>query len=147
MSEILVHLGEFDATFNVLGASSSEPDHDQDLLGDGNARTFWASAEPGVGQSFEVEAPKFGVSSIGIIQGPKSHARAKDVTVSIGDLKLSHTLEDKTAIQWLELPAMIGYSGSGWGPVKVTIDSTYEGPTDHVAIADVKLNATNLEEF
>jgi ribosomal protein S19 len=147
VSEMLVHLGEFDATFNVVGASSSEADHGQDLLGDGNARTFWASGEPGVGQSFVIEAPRFGVSSIGIAQGPKSYARPKDVTVSLGDMALSHVLEDKAGIQWVELPALIGYSGSGWGQVKVVIDSVYEGPTDHVAITDIKLNATNLEEF
>jgi hypothetical protein len=62
-------------------------------------------------------------------------------------MALSHVLEDKAGIQWVELPALIGYSGSGWGQVKVVIDSVYEGPTDHVAITDIKLNATNLEEF
>ena len=148
MSQVLVYMAEFDTTLVKVNAASSEAEgHGSTLLSDGNTRTFWSSSSDGEGATFEVEAPRYGVSSVGLVAGPKSHARPKNIEVKISDMTRKYTMSDSASEQWFEVPSLIGYTGSAWGPVTVTVVDTYPGASSQVAVAEVKLRATNLEDF
>lgn len=144
LSELLVRLAEYDAPAILREQpSSSAEGHDGDLLLDDDPRTFWLSGEMAPGATFTVEADGFGVSSVGITQGPRSHARPKTIAIEANNQTRTYTLEDKAGMQWFEVPAITGYTGSGWGVVKITVVDTHEGPKPNVGIAEVKLKATN----
>ena len=146
MSEFLVHLKEMDAhTAMVSEPESAAAGHGSENMLDKNGRTFWASDGKGEGQEFAIEASGFGVSSIGIQPGPKSHARPKTLKLTVNDMEQTVTLADKQAVQWFPLPAVIGYTGSSWGDVKVQVVDTYPGSDPAVGIAEVQLKATNYE--
>jgi len=149
VSEMRVHLKEFNAdTTNIHGIPSSESDDHMamDMIDD-NARTYWTS----VGEtqpSFSVEAPGYGLASIGIQAGPKSHARPKVVEITANGVPQKHNVEDKTEMQWFLLPVMVGYTGSAWAEIKVQILESYPGEVGKgVAISEVKLNAATIEDF
>ena len=148
ISQLLVHMVEFDVTVVKVNTASSEAEgHASMNLNDGDSKTFWASKTQGDGQSFEVEAPSYGVSSVALISGPKSHARPKNIEVKIGEMTRNYTMTDSATEQWFEVPALIGYTGSAWGPVTVTVVDTYPGASAQVGVAEVKIRATNLEDF
>lgn len=148
VSEFLVHMKEFDTTglrFTEEPATSAA-DHAPAAMLDGNARTFWASADAKPA-GFTIEAPRYGISSIGILPGARPYARPKTIEVQVGTNSRRFEVADRAEAQWFELPALVGYSGSLWGPITVQVIDTWEGTTPGVAIAEVKLKATNLEEF
>lgn len=143
VSEVLVHLGEMDAPVQLLsppGTASSG--HAPGLLVDQDERTFWASDGPGEGQVFEVAADGYGVSRIGLKPGPATHARPKTIEVVANDVTRRYELEDDTDLQWFQVPPIVGYTGSGWGNVKVKVLETYPGTQAGVAVSEVKLKAT-----
>ena len=150
MSDVLVGMAEMDAkniSFREEPTGAAEG-HDSAMMMDGNAKTFWASEASGDGQRFRVQAEGFGVSSIGLTAGPDTHARAKTVEVVAADIVKQVTLENNDQVQWVELPAPIGYTGSAWGAVEVTVVDTYAGKSSpSLGIAEVVLKATNYEGF
>jgi hypothetical protein len=150
VSEFRVHLKEFKAeTLELRGIPTSEADnHTADLMIDSNPRTFWASTgeeNPG----FSVAGPGYGLASIGLLPGPKSHARPKTVEITANDMPQRHTLEDKAEVQWILLPAIVGYTGSAWAGVDVKVIDTYPAASGSksVAISEVHLNAATVEDF
>jgi hypothetical protein len=145
ISEFLVHLAEIDGATSFPSDVASGEGHDAMEMIDDSPKTFWTSPGAGAGASFMVEASGFGVSSLGIHPGPKSHARPKTVKITVNDMDRLFTLEDKNEMQWFMLPPIIGYTGSAWGEVNVEIVDTYEGAEAAVGIAEVKLKATNYE--
>jgi hypothetical protein len=149
VSEVLVHLGEFDAKLKKLESSSTEtPDHAGAGLVDDNVKTFWTPTAEDKAPGFTVSAGKYSVSSIGLLAGPKTHARPKRIELAQGDTRRALDVADVTTVQWFELPALFGYTGSNFGPITVRVVETYPGSTtQQVAIADVKLRATALEPF
>lgn len=150
VSDVLVGLAEMPAkniSFREEPGGAADG-HSSDMMLDGNAKTFWASAAGGDGERFRVQAEGFGVSSLGITPGPSSHARPKTVEVIAADVVKTVTLQDSDDEQWIELPAPIGYTGSAWGAVEVTVVDTYPGKSSAaVGIAEVQLKATNYEGF
>lgn len=148
LSEFLILLKEMDAKAKVSSELGAADGHDTTSMLDDNPKTFWVSPSKGDGTNFHVEAPGFGVSSIGFEEGPKTHARPKTVEIVANDVTRRYTLEDKAGTQWFLLPAVTGYTGSTWGDVSVTLIDSYPGSTtDAAAIAEVKLKATNYEGF
>lgn len=146
VSEVLVVLQEMDAPTTIAGTPPSEEDDHLHLdMLDGDAKTFWASADPGAGQTFKLNADGYGISSLGIHPGPKDYARPKTLEVVVNDQPHTFTLEDKEEMQWIQLPPMTGYTGSVWGWVNVTVKDTYEGKKPGVAIREATLKATNYE--
>jgi len=149
VSEVRVHLKEFPAVSLGFGATvpSSETDgHSGDMMMDDNARTFWAASADTA--TFSVKAPGYGLSSLGIQSGPKTHGRPKTVKVMANQVEVVQVLEDKPGeMQWLLLPALVGYTGGAWGDVQVEIVDSYPGESGGVAISEVKLNAASIEEF
>lgn len=144
VSELLLVLGEVDAPV----ALTEEPEgtlagKSTAALTDKDARSFWATTADGAGTTFTVESDGFGVSSVGIQAGPKTHARPKTIKLIANKTTRTYTAADTDAMQWFAVPAVVGFTGSGWGPVQVEIVDTYPGTQPGVAIAEVALKATS----
>jgi len=145
VSEVLVYLTEFDVDSAAIEAVSGESEsHPGDHMKDGSTRTFWAAAQEGA--SFTVGAEGFGLSSIGIQVGPKTHARPKKVRLVANHKELEYDVADKSGLQWFQVPAITGYTGSAWGSVEVHVVEVYPGSSSQeVAVSEVKVKATNYE--
>ncbi len=144
ISEVMVVLEEFDANTLAEQPGGQVDGHPFDLVQDDNPRTFWAA--PLDQARFVVPANGFGLSSIGILPGPKTHARPKTVRVTVNERSLDTVLEDKQEMQYAPVPSITGYNGSGWGDVQVQVIDTWPGTKEEtVAIAEVQARATNYE--
>ena len=149
VSELMVYLTEFDTKlkapeFSDLSSTPAGPNL-AELALDEDAKTFFATAqEDGF---IQVEASGFGVSTLGIQLGPKSHARPKKVKVTANNRELVHDLEDNTEVQWVMVPSITGYTGGAFGEIKVEFLEVYPGDDPNVAIAEVYGRATNYEGF
>lgn len=151
VSEVLVHLKEFDVVNPTVSGdpSSQETGHEAKLLVDGNTRTFWAASDVENPAEVTFSLGNYGVSSIGIQSGPKPYARPKTITLDVDGNTKQIALKDSGEMQWFLMPALVGYTGSAWGTVKVTVTENY-GATEEgkgTSIDEVKFRATNLEAF
>jgi len=145
VGEVRILLKEQDApALFVGGEPESMEGHGAGNMIDGNARTAFISAE-GAKPSFTLEASGWGVSSLIVTPGPKPYARPKTLEVRCAGQTRTFTLEDKAEAQTFMLPSIIGYSGSAWGEVQISVKETYEGSKPGVAIAEVALKATNYD--
>ncbi|MBX2799377.1 MAG: hypothetical protein KTR31_17005 [Myxococcales bacterium] len=148
VSEVRVHLKEFPAATLSFGSvpDSEQSGHDGSMMMDGSSRTFWAAEGPTA--TFSLTASGYGLSSVGIQQGPKSYARPKTIKIVANQAEITHTLEDLPGkMQWALLPWLVGYTGGAWGTIEVQIVDTYEGTNPGAAIAEVKMTAGSIEEF
>jgi hypothetical protein len=150
ISEVRAHMQEFPAaTMAFVAPFDTEvaPHVGGDAIDD-DPKTFWAAQ--GSGGTFSLKASGFGLASLGIQSGPKTHARPKTIEMTANQTTITEVLEDKPgAMQWLLLPCLVGYTGGAWGTVEVRIVDSYPGdqPTNGVAISELKLNAGSIEEF
>jgi hypothetical protein len=149
ISELLVYLTEFETKLKAPEFSdlSSTPAGPQlaELAIDEDEKTFFATAVEG--GFLQLEGPGFGVSTLGIKQGPKSHARPKKIKVSANNRELIHELEDSAEVQWVLVPSITGYTGGAFGEIKIEFLEVYPGNDPNVAIAEVYGKATNFEGF
>lgn len=146
VSEFRVILKEMDAPAAVVGDEPASIDgHPFENALDDNARTFFVSESDK--PTFTVAAEGFGVSSIVITPGPKAHARPKTIEVTCADQTRTFTLKDEPKPQSFALPAIVGYTGSAWGSIKVEVKDTYPGTKPGVGIGAVKIKATNYDGF
>jgi hypothetical protein len=149
ISELLVYLAEFDTKMKAPEFSdlSSSPAGANlaELALDEDEKTFFATALEG--GFIQVEASGFGVSSLGIKPGPKTHARPKKVKVTANNRELIHELEDTQDVQWVMVPSITGYTGGAFGEIKVEFLEVYPGDDPNVAIAEIYGRATNFEGF
>lgn len=149
VSEVLVHLKEGDVPGTAIKwksePSNSASGKDVGMMTDGNAKTFWQGT--GGNAEFEIAGEGFGVSSFVLAQGPATSARPKTIEVTANEISKTVTLDDKPGVaQSVLLPAVVGYTGSIWGGVRVKVVDTYPGKTDqNVAITEVGLKQTNYE--
>lgn len=150
VSEVRVHMQEFPAesmTFVTPFDTQVAPTTEMDAI-DGNAKTFWQGQ--GSSATFSMKAPGFGLASLGIQSGPKTHARPKTIEITANQTTTTEVLEDKPGVlQWVLLPCLVGYTGGSWGTIEVKIVDSYAGdqPMNGVAISELKLNAGSIEEF
>jgi hypothetical protein len=147
VSEFMVGLKEFPATNTKIKTPPAQSDdgHGPELLLDGKGTTFWSTAGDAV---FGVEAPRFGLSSLVITNGPKTHARPKKIEVGIGEQVQSFDLADSADAQRFQLPTLVGYTGSVWGELRIAVKETYPGSSSQsTAIGELKLMATSLDDF
>jgi hypothetical protein len=148
VSDVQVRLKEFSADSLTL----SNPPMDVaagdpfDMV-DGNARTFWAPGAAVEKPGFGVSAPGYGLSSLGLQAGPAGYDRAKTVQLVVNELESVHTLEDSASLQWIQLPALVGYTGSAWGEIKVNVLETHTTGGKGVAFSEAKLRAATIEDF
>lgn len=150
VSEVRVHLKEFPAASMTISTpfDSEAGTNIGDNATDGNVKTFWASTESTA--TFGLKAPGYGLASLGIQSGPKTFARAKTLEITANQATITQVLPDKPGVmQWVLLPALVGYTGGAWGEVKVKIVDTYPGDvaTNGIAIAEIKVLAGSIEEF
>ncbi len=148
VSEVLVHLKEMDASTTFTSPPPSIEKHPADHMLDDSTRTYWASPPAGKDAEFTLEASGFGISSLGILPGPSAYARPKKIEVQVANTTRTYELQNKAAMQFFTLPAVVGYTGSAWGEVSVKVLESYPGSSsDSVGIADIKLKATNYDGF
>lgn len=149
VSEIRVHLKEFPAeTIAVSSLGGADDAQVPESLVDKNARSIVTFKEQK--GSMMVGANGYGMSTVGVEAGPKTHARPKTVVVKADGTETRHTIDEKaTGMQWLLIPAIIGYTGSAAGEIEVVIEDSWPGsvPTNPLALSEVRLNATVIEEF
>lgn len=146
VSEFRVHLKEIDAPVAIVGDEPASVDgHDFGNATDDSAKTFFVAE--GSTPSFTVEASGFGVSSLVLKPGPKAYARPKVVEVECADQTRTFTLEDNGKAQSFALPTIVGYTGSAWGHVQITVKETYAGQKPGVGFGEIKLKATNFDGF
>lgn len=145
ISEMLVYLKEMDNTPKVDTASGEDSGHGKDLMSDANPKTFWSG--PAEGATLTLSTAGFGLSRIGITAGSKDYARPKKVQITVGGRTGTGELPDAPGVQWVDVPAMNGYSGSAWGEIEVKILETYPGAkmAGSVAISELTAKATTYE--
>ena len=58
-------------------------------------------------------------------------------------------MKDSGEMQWFLVPALVGYTGSAWGTVKVIVNDSYDATSEGkgTSIDEVQFRATNLEAF
>lgn len=144
VSEVFVVMKEFDALLKVEDVSGADAGHGQEQLTDANPKTFWAA--PAMGAQIAVVSPGFGLSHIGLTQGPKDYARVKKLRVSVGGRVVEVDVPDAAGPQWIEVPAISGYTGSTWGTITLEVLETWPGAkSQSVAIGELSAKATNFE--
>ncbi len=145
VSELLLHLTEFDTVGAILDISGAADGHPQESMLDDNEKSYWAADADGAQMSFE--ASGYSVSSVGILAGPADYARPAKVKVSVGGRSATYEIAaDVKGTQWFTVPAAVGYTGSGWGPISLEILAVHAGKKHpQVAIAELDLKATAYE--
>jgi len=146
VSEVLLYLTEFDADPVVKGASAEEAGHDKGMMADKNAKTFWAA--PAADAAFSFEAAGFSLSQVGIQPTGKDWDRAKKVEITANGRTVTKELPDNpTAMSWIEIPSVVGYTGSAWGTIEVKVLETYPGAKNpgKIGITELKAKATAYE--
>jgi hypothetical protein len=147
VSEVVVHLSEFDAAAQIQEISSESSGHTRESMVDDNNRSFWAGDVADASITFE--APGFALSRVGITPGPRGYGRVKKVEIMANGRSTTQDVPDGTAVQWVEIPAIVGYTGSAWGSIEMKILEVHEGSTNptEVAISELDLKATAYEGF
>jgi hypothetical protein len=153
VSEVRVHLEEFPAEtvqLNNVPKSADEANHDGSMAVDGNDRTYFVAE--GKTAEIAIEAPGYGVATVGLTPGPATHARPKTVKVKSSVLaqeEVHEIPEDAKGQQWLLIPIVKGYTGGAWGEVVIEVTDTWPGskPDAPLAIAELRMNAATIEEF
>lgn len=150
VSEFRVYMKEFEASTITLKTppGSEEAGHPADNLVDGKDATFWAAASDTEPSFLILRAPGYGLATVGIRPGSAPYARPKTIAVAANDTSITYTMDDKAVMQWFLLPAIIGYTGSAFGDIRVEVVDTYPGGAGKgVAIGELKLNAATIDEL
>ncbi len=143
LSELRVYLKEFDVGPKITQSSDAVGTNTIDLATDENPKTFWVTETDGAG--FTLDTSGYGVSTIGIVPGPKTHHRVKTVEITANDRTLTTTLPDAQTIQWAEVPTITGYTGGAFGDIQIRILDTWPGTDARLAITEIKARATSFE--
>lgn len=144
VSEVLLYLKEFDANPTVTDSTGTSAGQAPESLVDKNPKTFWAANAAEA--SFTLESSGFGLSSVGITAGSKDYARPKKIQITASGRSKTYDVPDTAGMQWFQVPALTGYTGSAWGAVEVKILETWPGAkSGDVAISEAALKATTYE--
>jgi len=148
ISEVEVRLKEFDLPIvRFASDSGNNPSHLVEGMIDGNRKTYWSTAVEGA--TFTLSSSGYGVSSVGIQGGPRSHARAKKVKVSTNNRSAVYDVENNDKMQFLKVPSVTGYTGSAWGEIEIKVLEVYpgSGADAELAINEITVRATNYDGF
>ncbi|MDP2317688.1 MAG: discoidin domain-containing protein [Pseudomonadota bacterium] len=142
VSEVLVHMKEFDAKVKVTALNDGDAAPAADML-DENPKT--AAKLAGTAATMTLESSGFGISSIGFAP-MKDYARPKTVEITAGNQTVTTVLPDKaTDVQWATVPGFNGYTGGAFGAIEVKILDVYPGKLPEIGVAELKARATNFE--
>lgn len=149
LGEFLVHLAQFDVqSVNLVSASSEQSGHDAGNLLDASTRTMWISEPEDEAPAFTIDGGRYSISSVGLRAGPTTHARPKRIEISQGSASRTYEVANNASYQWFELPAMVGYTGSGYGEITVKVLERYPGSRNQgVALSGAAFKATQLSAF
>lgn len=144
VSEVRVQLEEFEA--GTLRVGTPPASGNAARLVDGSSRTAWVSDDTTA--KFTLQAPGYGLASLGLVQAAKTYARPKTIKVTANDNEATHTLADRPGVkQTVLLPYIMGYTGGSWGDIGVEVVDTYPGSQEKVAIGEVSLQAGSIEDL
>lgn len=148
ISELLIHMEEFDAAATIEGSSDEDPDHITMDMQDDSAKTYFATPSEGAFVEFGNDAG-LGLSSVHIVHGPKTHDRVKKVKMTANNRSVVVDVADAKGGQMVMIPSVMGYTGSAWGSVKMEVLEVYEGTSAKgtLAIAEFDVKATNNPGF
>ena len=143
VSDLVVHLGEFDAVPQLKEVSTEEEGSMLNMQDD-NARTSWIA--PADNASFTVRGGGVMLSSLDITSGPATHARPKTLKLTVKNRTELVELPNSAGPHHVILPSTVGYTGT-WDAVKVEVVEVHPGKThaDKVAIAELAGKATALD--
>lgn len=145
VSELLVHMKEFDAPGVKVSGADNTTSGTTDNLTDGDAKTLWSGA---AGTSFTIANNGFGLSSVGFQSAGKEYSRPKTIEITSSNQTVTVVLPDSvSAAQWAMVPGFNGYTGGGIGGATVKIIDTYPGTKADVGLAEMKFKATTMESF
>lgn len=143
VSDLVVHLGEFDAVAMVKEIST-EDEGPRESMFDENTRTSWVA--PADNASFTVRGGGVMLSSLMVTSGPATHARPKTLKLTVKNRSETVELPNSAGPHRVIIPATVGYTGT-WDAVKVEVVDVHPGKThaDKVAIAELQGKATALD--
>ena len=153
VGEVLAIYKEDEASVVVNEVGGEAPGGSKQALVDEDLGSAWI-APAGADAWFEVEAPDWAISGLGMLPGNnknpqawKANARVKDVEVLVNNQSVLHTFEDKPVVQFVAFPVKDGTNGGHFGPVKVTIRSVYPGAQNqNAAVSEVKIRAISFTQ-
>jgi len=145
MSEVLLHLTEFEAPTVIKEVSSEADGHARENLVDDNVKTWWQGDAEGA--SFMVDASGYSLSQVGLLPGPADYARPKKVEVEANGRTTVTDFPDTPDEKWVLIPAIVGYTGSAWGKIHIKVLETWPGKkyADQLALSELDLKATAYE--
>ncbi|MCB9760159.1 MAG: hypothetical protein H6739_10025 [Alphaproteobacteria bacterium] len=143
ISEIVIHMQEFDAVPNLSDPSDEADGHMLPDMQDGDKKTFWAAKAEGAG--FTVEGNGYGLSTLTLEHGPKDYAHAKKVRLTVSGRTAEIEVPNKPGPQALTVPPIVGYTGSATDAIRVEVLEVYPGSKPEVAIAELTAKATNYD--
>lgn len=119
--------------------------HPFDHCIDDNPRTYWQSADTGVGSTFTIGAEGWSLAGLEITPGPRGYSRMKTVEIVVNDRTSRVELPQEGDTQFIEFPSLLGYTGSAWGNVQVTVIDVWPGDRGALAVTEMKLHGTAYE--
>ena len=141
ISEVMLHLKEYDVDSKILGVTNGAEGSDELDLVDKSTKSYWLANS---GATVTLEGT---MSSIGIVSGPSTYARPKKVKISTGGRTLTHDLQNTPKEQWVLVPSVTGYTGSNWDDVTIEVLEVYPGKKEHIAISEIKQKVTSFSAF
>lgn len=143
VSEVLLHLKDFDVIPKIIDTTGGADGADPLKLLDDSTKSFWSGAADasityeGLGGA--------SISRMALIPGPKSYARPKKIKITTAGQSLEHTLPDSTKPNWVLVPTTTGYTGSTWDSIQVQILEVYPGSSsEQVAISELDIRASSM---
>ena len=145
ISEVVLQLEEYDTGATISSVSDERDDHlSLDMLDD-DARTYWQGDAAGATIVFATDG--HGVSSVGLQARSNDFDRPKKVRITANDRVIETQVADSLDEQKVEIPPVVGYTGSAWGDIKIEVLETYAGSKNpgQLAIAELNVKATNYD--
>lgn len=142
VSEVLLHLQEFDSQAKIIGVTNGAEGSEELNLVDKSTKSLWIA---NTNATITLEGT---MSSIGISTSSAStYARPKKIKVSTGGRKLIHELQNTSKEQWVLVPTVTGYTGSNWDDVTIEVLEVYPGKKEQIAISEIKSKVTSFSAF
>jgi len=145
VSEVLLHMAEFDAAAKIVDISSEDAGHTRDSLIDDNDKTFWTGSSKDASITFGADG--FSLAEVGLRPVSKDYDRLKKVRLTANDRSSEIDLPDSLDEQWMQIPAVVGFTGSAWGDMKIEVLETWPGTKSpgKLGLKELDLKATAFE--
>lgn len=146
ISEILLHMAELHSPMpKIIEVSSEDSAHLGADMGDDDDKTFWVGDAANASVTFQAEG--FSLSSVALKPVSKEYDRPKRIKVTANSRSEEYELADKLDLQWVQIPAIVGFTGSAWGEVQVEVLETYAGSKypGKLGVKELEVKATSFE--